>query len=390
MTDRAVKIGIAGSGFISRGFLMAMERQQAFPGWLVRRVLTRRDPSTCVEFPRRDLLTNSMQQFVDECDVVVECTGDVLHATQIVDAALKADRIVVTMDAEFHVTTGSYFVGKGRLTEAQGDQPGSLAALAEEAADFGFTPLVYGNRKGYYHPDPPREQMEYWGKKQGLSLDQVTAATDGTKIQVEQALVANGLGAELAREGMIGPAAESLHEGGVQLAKEAVRLGRPIADYVIAPKAPAGIFITAEHDPRQQAYLEYLKLGEGPYYTLVHNYHLCHLEIGRTIRRMVEGGRPLLDNSARPRYGVAAVAKRDLRPGERVKRAIGSFDFRGEAVSITMHPDHLPIGLIADAVVQRPIAAGQRVNCDDMEIPDSLAARAWRAVVGSAGSTGRR
>ena len=359
---------------------MASERQRLFSGQIVRRILTRRDPASCTEFPNPELVTNSLNQLVDECTVIVECSGDPIHATKVVDAALRAGRVVITMNAEFHVTAGSYFVGRGILTEAHGDEPGSLAALAEEAQIMGFTPLVYGNRKGYYHPDPPRDQMEFWARKQGISLDKVTAATDGTKINIEQALIANGLGATIVRDGMVGPTAETLSQGGQVLAEHAKRLGRPIADYVIASQAPAGIFVVGEHDARQKPYLSYLKLGDGPFYTLVQNYHLCHLEIGRTIQRMMAGAKPLLDNSACPRIGVAAVAKRDLRPGYRFERGIGSFDVRGQAVEIAKHPQRVPIGLLADAVVRSPLQAGQYLDFGDVDIPDTLAFKAWQSI----------
>ena len=45
---------------------------------------------------------------------------------------VRAGRPVVTMDSELQVTTGSYFVGQGYITEADGDQPGCLARLHEE------------------------------------------------------------------------------------------------------------------------------------------------------------------------------------------------------------------------------------------------------------------
>ncbi len=387
--DRTVKVGVAGTGFIARGLVTALERAP----WLeVSRVLTRRRLSDCADFPRRELLTNSIDELIDCCDLVVECSGDVLHAANVVDAALRAGRPVVTMDAEFHVTCGSYFVRResdgaaAMLTEAHGDQPGSLAALAEDARDMGFDVLVYGNRKGYYHPNPPLEQMQFWARKQGLSLEQVTAATDGTKMQIEQALVANGLGATMIRDGMLGPQCETLEEGGQVLASEAAQLGRPIADYVLAPKAPAGIFVACAHDPRQQAALEYLKLGPGPHYVLVQNFHLCHLEIVKTIRRVVAGGPPLLTNSPQPVFSVAAIAKRDLGPCQIIRRGIGSFELRGEAVRIAGLPDHLPIGLVSDAIVKRAIAAGEQLRFDDVELPESLALSAWRAIQGEASS----
>jgi predicted homoserine dehydrogenase-like protein len=368
---------MVGSGFIARGLAHVL---QSHPEYSLRHVLTRRDVRRCSEFPRPDLLTNSLEQVIDHSDLIVECSGDVVHATRVVDAALQAGLPVVTMDAEFHVTTGSYFVGKGLLTEAEGDQPGSLAAMAEEARDMGFRILVYGNRKGYYHPDPPRDQMEFWAKKQGLSIDQVTGFTDGTKVQIEQALVANGLGATIVQDGMLGLDAEDLTSGGLALVAHAVKLNQPISDYVVAPKAPAGIFLVTEQDPRQQPYLDYLKLGPGPYYVLIHNYHLCHLEIPKTIKRVLRGDGALLDNSTSPTVSIAAIAKRELTPGQRIRRGIGSFELRGEAVRIADHPNHLPIGLVSDAVMARRVAPGQRLSMDDAELPDSLAVRAWAQI----------
>lgn len=378
-----LKIGLAGTGFIARGLTYALEHQADMH---LASVLTRRRPGDCVDYPRRDLLTNALEEFVDRCDMVVECSGDVPHAATIVDAAIRAGRPVVTMNAEFHATVGSAFVRLAEehgvtLTEAQGDQPGSLAALAEDAQTMGFRVLVYGNRKGYYHANPPLEQMKFWAKKQGLSLDQVTAATDGTKMQIEQALVANGLGATILRDGMLGPEAASMEEAGQMLAREAKAHGNggaAIADFALVKSGPAGIFVACQTDARQQPFLEYLKLGPGPYYVLAHNYHLCHLEIVKTVRRVRDGAGTLLNNSTRPTISVRSVAKRELKPGERIRKGIGSFDLRGEAVGIDAHPDHLPIGLANEMVIKRRVEAEQRLILDDVEIPDSLALRAWR------------
>lgn len=379
MTTEQLRIGIAGTGFIGRGLVMALERQ---PDLRVTSILTRRAPGARIDLPRRDLLTDSLFQMLDHCDLVVECSGDVLHAAAIVDAAIGAGKPVVTMNSEFHVTAGSNFVDRGVVvTEAEGDQPGSLAALGEEARAMGFRVLVYGNRKGYYHPTPPREQMEDWARKQGLTLDQVTAATDGTKMQIEQALVANGLGAELARDGMLGVQCETLEQAGHLLAEEAARVGATIADYALVPQAPAGVFVACDTDPRQQPFLEYFKLGAGPFYVLVHNYHLCHLEVAKTIRRLRDGKPALLNNSSNPRISVGAIAKRDLEVGETITKGIGSFELRGETLYINAHPDHLPIGLAANAVVTRRVAAGQHLTFADVEIPESLALTAWQSIL---------
>ncbi len=55
--------------------------------------------------------------------MVFECTGDAFYAARTIPRVLDAGKPVVTLNAEFHATIGSHFVGQGLLTEAEGDQP---------------------------------------------------------------------------------------------------------------------------------------------------------------------------------------------------------------------------------------------------------------------------
>ncbi|MCB0190179.1 MAG: hypothetical protein KDE31_38165, partial [Caldilineaceae bacterium] len=293
---------------------------------------------------------------------------------------------VVTMAAELQVTTGSYFVDQGLITEAEGDQPGCLAALHEEAVAMGFAPLVYGNIKGFLNNNPTPEEMAYWSRKQGISLSQVTAATDGTKVQFEQTLVANGLGATIVQPGLSYTTAETLPQAADQLAALAEALGQPISDCVLSPQSPVvkfphGVFITAIHDACHHDALRYYKLGDGPYYTLLRPYYLPHLEIVKTIRRVLQGGGALLTNSAMPRISVAAIAKRDLPPGEVIPYGAGSFAVRGSAVRLADYPDHLPIGLLQHAVIRHAVAAEQMLTFADVDVPDSLALHIWQTIL---------
>ena len=372
------KIGIVGTGFIARGLVMSMARQRDL---VVSKVLTRRDLGHGTDFPDPDRLTNDVDALIEASDLVVECSGDVLHATEVVERVMQAGLPVVTMDAEFQVTTGSYFADQGTLTEAEGDQPGCLAALRENVVEMGFRPLVYGNIKRFLNHTPTLDEMQFWSRKQGISLQQVTAFTDGTKVQIEQALVANGLDADIAVGGLLGITSSNVEAGARTLADGAKQLGRPISDYVLSSNAPAGVFIVAEHDEEQKDYLRYLKLGDGPYYVLLQNFHLCHLEIQKTIRRVLRREGVLLNNTHQPRISVAAIAKRTLKPGTYLERGIGSFDVRGEAVRIQDVPDHVPVGLLARAVVVRPIKPGQMISFGDVELPETRALHAWRAIL---------
>ena len=67
------------------------------------------------------------------------------------------------------------------------------------------------------------------------------------------------------------------------------------------------------------------------------------------------------------------IAKTDLPAGTRIDRAIGGFQVRGEAARIQDVPNHVPIGMIQNAVITRPVLAGQTLSFDDVELPDTLA-----------------
>lgn len=372
------RIGLIGTGFIASGFARMLKQQDR--DLRLTSVLTRRARDDKNAFPFPEHLTHSIAEVIDNSDIIIECSGDVLHATEVVHQAMLAGKPVITMNSEFHVTTGSYFARLGMVTEAEGDQPGCLAALREEVEMMGFKPVVYGNMKSYLNHLPTPEDMLYWSSRQGISIEQTTSFTDGTKIQIEQAFVANAFGATITRQGLEGPAATDLDSTAIELAQKAQAMGSAIADYVLAPGKPAGVFVVCTHQGLEAPALNYLKLGKGPYYVLMKNYHLCQYEIMKTVRRVVNGGGVLLNNSETPTVSVVAIAKTDLAVGTRIQRAIGGFQVRGEAALIRDVPRHVPIGLIQNAVVARPIQAGQIIGFDDLDLPETMAFDIARAL----------
>jgi predicted homoserine dehydrogenase-like protein len=320
-----------------------------------------------------------VEDLIEHSDVVVECTGDVLYATDVLDQVLRASRPVITMDAEVQVTTGSYLAGLGYITEAEGDQPGCLAVLAEEATQMGFKPLVYGNIKGFLNHTPTLDEMCYWARVQGISLDKVTSFTDGTKVQIEQVLVANGLGAGIAQTGLAGVPAEDVVGGGRILADKAKEVGYPISDFIISPTSPAGVFIVAEHDNWFKGYLRLHKMGDGPYYTC------CGTITSVTLRssRLSEGFYRVEDPAEQWVVSgdrCCCSRKAILCARDTIVQGIGSFDVYGTAIRIEDAPDHVPIGLLSDAVVRRHLRSGHRLEFDDVELPESLASGMWSRI----------
>lgn len=377
--DAPARIGLVGTGFMARGIAHVVERSPL----TLSKVLTRRPIESVEGIPGENLITQNIAELIEHSDLLVVCCGDPIHVTDVVDQAIEAGLPIVTMDSEFHVTTGSWFVDKGLVTEAEGDQPGCLAALRREALAMDFEPLVYGNIKGFLNHDPSESDMKYWSSKQGLSLAQTTSFTDGTKVQIEQAFVANAFDADIYWPGMLGPSADTVEEGSQLLADVATTRhgdgGRAISDYILTTGCP-GIFIAAKHKDYCRPYLNYLKMGDGPFYTLTKSFHLCHLEVMKTVRAVLEHGDVLMNNSSKPKISVAALAKRDLSKNQFIKHGIGSFDVRGEAIEIADSPDHVPIGLLMNGRLKHSVEKGERITMDDIELPDTLAKSIWQKI----------
>ncbi len=372
------KIGIIGTGFISKGLIDLIISKNDFQ---VSTVLTRSALQSRSDFTHPSLLTNSINELIDNSDIIIECSGEVNYSAQSINQIMKNSIPIITMNTEFNVTVGSYFVNKGFITEAEGDQPGSIAALHEEAVDMGFKPIVYGNIKGFLNHTPSQKDMEFWAKKSGLSLNMVTSFTDGTKVQMEQAFVANGLNATILKQGLSGIETTDIDEDGQKLASIADKENQVISDYLISSKGPPGVFITAKHDANQANALEYYKVGKGPFYTLVKPFHFPHLEIYKTILRVVNSGSVLLNNSNKPTISVASIAKHDLTLGQDISKAIGSFDIRGEAIKIEDNPKHIPIGLLEKATLKRSISKGEIITFDDIQIQDTYALELWSKII---------
>ena len=101
-----------------------------------------------------------------------------------------------------------------------------------------------------------------------------------------------------------------------------------VVDYSIGKGVAPGVFVIADMShPRISERMEDLKMGKGPYFTFHRPYHLTSLEVPLTCARVVLYGKADMVPLAKPVAEVCAVAKKDLKPGDKLD-AIGEYCYR--------------------------------------------------------------
>ena len=176
----------------------------------------------------------------------------------------------------------------------------------------------------------------------------VTSFADGTKMNFEQAIVANATGMTVARRGMLGRD----HRGHIDELTtpydvDQLRELGGIVDTWSARSPGPGVFVLATHDdPKQRHYLNLYKLGKGPLYCFYTPYHLCHFEAPITVARAVLFGDAASPAGCAHGRGVSPRPSATCGPAE-VLDGLGGYITYGEAerADVTAPNACCPIGL---------------------------------------------
>lgn len=318
-------------------------------------------------------------------DVLVEATGTVEAAAGVVLDAFDHGKHVVLVNAELDSLVGPILKAKADqagviLTHTDGDEPGVAMTLLRYLRTLGLRVVAAGNIKGmvdyYRNPDTQRAFAE----KNDQDVRKVTSFADSTKLSMEATVLANATGFRVGRRGMFGPPCSYVREVANRLpAKEMLETG--LVDFALGAAPHTGAFVVIHEDlPLKKAQLAYYKLGDGPFYVFYTPFHLPHLQIASTI------GRAFVDRDATvapiggPVCEVVAVAKRDLKAGERLD-GIGGFCTYGlvDNVGAARAVRALPIGLSEGCVLAHDIAKDDVVCFDHIDgIAEGIAGRLWR------------
>jgi len=311
----------------------------------------------------------------DLVDVFIEASGSTMAGGQLAATAIEHGKHAVMMNAEADLAFGPYLMQLARdnsvvYSSCGGDQPVVIRHLIDELELWGFELVMAGNIKGFLdrYSDPTKIIPE--ADKRNLDYKMASSYTDGTKLCIEMALVANAHGLATPVPGMLGPKAGHVREVLGLYDLDALRRSGPVVDYILGAEPNGGVFAVGYCDNAyQQGMLSgLLKMGQGPYYVFYRPYHLCHVEGMSTVAEAHLLRRAQLQPTHGFRTNVYAYAKRDLSQGQRLD-GCGGYACYG-LIENCNHGDAnpgLPICLAEDVRLKRDVRRDERICVQDID-----------------------
>lgn len=388
-------VALIGAGFVGRGIAYQLGRTPGLrPAIIVNRTIAHAvDAYRTAGYDVEQVLVSEDQAELEEAilagrpcvsthyevladlpvEVVMEATGSHEYGALAIRACLESGHDVVSMNAEADATVG-YLLKRiadrhnAVYSIADGDQPGVLMRLVEFVEASGFETVAAINCKGFMDRHATPESIKEWAVKQNTSLPMTTAFTDGTKMNIENAVVANATG--------LLPEVRGMHGVRTELATAVedivAALGRHgVVDYTLGGDFKGGVLVIGYADDPEmvQPYLRYLKLGDGPYYMFYRPYHLVHLEAPVSIAEALLDREPTIAPDGPFRADVVTVAKTDLVPGDQLD-GMGGWLSYGEVDTIDNAAGFLPIGISEGARMVKPVRMDEPIPLDAVELDE--------------------
>ncbi len=402
-----VKVGLIGAGYMGRGITHQIEKytkglklvaisnrtmskaQQAYHEAGVESVNTVDSASQLEESIHNGkyAVTNNPLLLCEAegIDVVIEATGELELGAHVTMKAIENKKHIVLMNAELDATVGPilkiYADRAGVvITNADGDQPGVVMNLSRFVRSIGYNPVLAGNIKGlqdYYRTPATQKQF---AKAHNITPKMATSFADGTKISMENAIVANATGFKVGKRGMYGPECNHANDAKNLFPMDQL-LNGGLVDYILGAEPGPGVFVLGyNEDPLRKPYMQYFKMGDGPLYVFYVPYHLPHLEVHLTAARAVLFQDAAVTPIAGPVCDVITIAKHDLKAGD-VIDGIGGFHCYGmiENTNVAQRENLLLMGLAEGCRIKSDIPKDRAITFDDVECPQGrLCDKLWK------------
>jgi predicted homoserine dehydrogenase-like protein len=414
---KPIRVGVSGAGWMGGGFLAQVSHVPGIEVWVLADADTRaaweaflatgveRDdiveasqPGPAMDALRagKRVITGSyaLAAQLEAVDIVTDVTPSPAIGAETAYACIQHGKDVVLVNIEADVTVGRILNKMARqagvlYTVSSGDEPGCLMELFDFVGSLGYQLIVIGKGKNNpLNPTATPDTLAASAKRAGKDPFQVASYVDGTKTMLEMTCAANATGCLPMQRGMMGPEAtlETVSEifaleedGGITKFPGAV-------DFVQGNSMAGGVFVTVRvEDERIRGDLQYLKVGSGKYFTFFRPYHLWFLEAPISIARAHLHRQTTLVPLDQPVAEVMTVAKRTLKPGERLDD-FGGFTFYGimDRAEEARTLNALPVGLAPGAEMVQPVAAGQILTWEDVRLDeDSIVVKLCRQQSGN-------
>ena len=422
--DKPVRAGLIGAGKFGSMFLA----QVPFIGGLAGTAIADLDPdrarAACRAVGWDDALI-AATRFLDsgaaltargDVDVVIEATGTPIAGIAHCVAAIEAGKHVVMVNVEADVLAGPALAAMARArgvvySLAYGDQPALIAEMADWARATGFAVAAAGKGTKYlpaYHAVTPDDVWPHYGltpeaaRAAGMNAQMFNSFLDGTKSAIEMCAVANACGLNVADEGLAFPPcgvddlAQVLHarEAGGQLPRDGLaevvssleRDGRPVFRDL---RWGVYVVLKAQSDYAAACFAQYgLKTDRtGRYASMYKPFHLIGMELSVSVLSAALRGEATGAPEAF-RADAVAVAKRDLRVGERLDGE-GGFTVWARAMParLSVAQGALPIGFAHGVTMSSDVARGAVLRKADVSgLPGGLTAEMREKAEAMAGS----
>jgi predicted homoserine dehydrogenase-like protein len=321
----------------------------------------------------------------DNIDIIIEVTGTIAAAAEMVLRAFEHGKHVVLVNAELDSMLGPILKVKADqagvvLTHTDGDEPGVAMTLLRYLRTLGLHAVAAGNIKGMVDHYRNPETQRAFAAKHDQDARKVTSFADATKLSMETTVLANATGFHCGRRGMYGPSCAHVKEM-AQLLPADQMLATGLVDYSVGAEPHTGAFVIIhEESPLKRVQLTYYKMGDGPFHVFYTPFHLPHLQIASTIGRAAIHRDATVAPIGGPVCEVVAVSKRSLKAGERLD-GVGGFCTYGliENAATARASSALPIGLSEGCVLLRDVAKNETISFLDVEqsAPGGVVERLW-------------
>lgn len=312
-------------------------------------------------------------------EAVVEATGVPEVGAKVALDAIRRRQHIVLLNVETDVTIGPFLkqmADQARViySVSAGDEPGATVELVEFARTLGFKVIAAGKGKNNdLIPEATPDTVRREATEKGASPHMFCSFVDGTKTMVEMTAVANATGLIPEIPGMRGLhlTIDELCTTLVPKSWGGVLDHTGVVEFVhgVAP----GVFVVITSDNKViRDDLRYLKVGPGPAWTLFRPYHLANLETPHTVAKAVLYGEKCLAPGDKPVAETVGVAKTDLSVGDHID-GIGGYMVRGLIMTANSAQEQhaVPLGLLQNAVLKRPIAQNEIIRHEDVELSSS-------------------